>query len=116
MKFKIFFLVLLLSLIFNPRAGAAVEEFIITIKDHQFSPQELAIPAGQKVKLIIENQDATAEEFESYDLNREKVVAGNSQIIIFVGPLKPGTYEYFGEFHQATAQGVIVAVQPEDNH
>jgi len=88
---------------------AAGEEYKIVIKEHKFSPAELVIPAHQKVKIIVENQDPTAEEFESYDLNREKVVSGNGKITVFVGPLKPGTYKYFGEFHMDTAQGVIIA-------
>ena len=88
---------------------AAKSTFTITIKDHQFSPKELVIPANEKVKLIIENLDPTAEEFESYDLNREKIVTGNGEIILFIGPLKPGEYKYFGEFHEDTAQGIIIA-------
>ena len=82
--------------------------YTITIKNHQFVPEELAIPAHKKVKLVIENQDATPEEFESYDLNREKVVKGNGKVILYLGPLKPGKYRYFGDFHPKTAQGIIV--------
>ena len=82
--------------------------YIVSIKDHQFFPAELKIPVNSKVKIIVENQDQTAEEFESYDLNREKVVTGNGKIVIFIGPLKPGTYKYFGEFHKDSAQGVII--------
>ncbi len=85
------------------------EEFIITIKNHQFSPIELEVPAGEKVRLKVVNQDSTPEEFESYSMNREKIIPGNSQGIVFIGPLRPGTYEYFGEFHQETAHGRIVA-------
>lgn len=90
-------------------AFAADPEFRLTIKNHQFSPTELTVPAGQKIKLIVTNLDSTPEEFESYTLNREKVVAGNSKITVFVGPLKPGRYEFFGEFHQDTARGWLVA-------
>ena len=108
---RIFFEVILrLSLIFilvSP-AYAAAADYRIVIKDHRFDPAELVVPAGQKVKIWVENQDASAEEFESYALNREKVVAGHGKAAIFIGPLKPGTYKYFGEFNQATAQGVIV--------
>ena len=73
------------------------------------NPAELEVPAGQKIKLLVDNQDPTPEEFESHSLNREKVIPGNSKATIFIGPLKPGSYEFFGEFHQATAQGRIVA-------
>ena len=81
----------------------------IVIKNHQFSPLPFTIPANQKIRITVDNQDPTAEEFESFDLNREKVVTGGKRIIIFIGPLKPGTYKYFGDFNPKTAQGVIVA-------
>lgn len=90
-------------------AEAAIPEFEIEIKDHLFDPAELAIPAGVKVKLIVRNLDPTPEEFESFELNREKVIMGNSQGIVFIGPLKAGEYPYFGEFNPRTAQGKIIA-------
>jgi len=85
------------------------EDYMLTIKDHQFQPTELAVPSGTKIKLQIENQDATPEEFDSYSLNREKVIAGHSTATIYIGPLTPGRYPFTGEFHATTAQGVIVA-------
>ncbi len=90
-------------------AVAADNEFAITIKDHQFSPAEIRVPAGQKVKLVIENLDATPEEFESHELNREKIIAPRSKAAIWIGPLKPGKYPFMGEFNQATAKGVVIA-------
>ena len=83
--------------------------FEIAIKDHKFSPATLEVPASKKIKLIVKNQDATPEEFESYELNREKVIPGNSQGVVFIGPLDPGIYPFFGDFNQATAQGKIIA-------
>lgn len=87
---------------------AADLEFNLIIKEHRFIPAELKIPAGQKVKLIIENQDATAEEFESHELNREKVIPPKSKLPVFIGPLGPGKYPFYGEFNQATARGVVI--------
>jgi plastocyanin len=101
--------VLSLLLLLPLTAGAVDTEYTLTIKGHRFQPAELTIPAGKKIKLIVENNDATPEEFESHPLNREKVIAGNSEATIYIGPLEPGRYPYFGEFNQATAQGVIVA-------
>ena len=86
----------------------AEEPYVIVIKEHRMTPAELQIPAGQKVKLLVDNQDPTPEEFESYSLNREKIIPGNSKATIFIGPLKPGTYDFFGDFHQETAQGKII--------
>jgi plastocyanin len=88
---------------------AADGEYALTIQDHRFQPAELMIPAGKKIKLSVENRDATPEEFESHDLNREKIIAGKSTATIFVGPLEPGRYRFFGEYNEKTAQGVIVA-------
>lgn len=82
--------------------------FEIAIKDHKFNPAIVEIPAGQKVKLVIKNQDPTPEEFESHDFNREKVISGNSEGVVFVGPLDAGEYKFFGEFHEKTAQGKLV--------
>jgi plastocyanin len=93
-------------------AGAVMAqdaEVKIVIRDHKFEPAEVTVPAGQKVKLVIENQDATAEEFESYELNREKVVPPKGRITVFVGPLKPGRYPFFGDFHKDSAKGVLIA-------
>lgn len=87
---------------------AGDDEYKLLILDHRFQPAELTIPAGKKIKLIVENRDATPEEFESHDLNREKVIAGKSTVTIFIGPLAAGQYRYFGEFNEKTAKGVIV--------
>jgi hypothetical protein len=80
----------------------------IEIKDHLFYPDEIHIPKNTKIKLIVKNTDPTAEEFESYEMNREKVIPGNSQAVIFIGPLKEGRYPFFGEFFPKTAQGMVV--------
>lgn len=90
-------------------AWAADTDVSLVIRDHKFEPTEVRIPAQTKVKLIVHNQDATPEEFESHELNREKVIAGGSKATIYVGPLKPGRYPFVGEFHQKTARGVIIA-------
>jgi hypothetical protein len=84
-------------------------EFTIVIRDHTFEPAELTIPADTKVKLLIENKDSTVEEFESYDLAREKIIPGNSATSLYIGPLKAGRYPFFGDFNQSTAKGVVIA-------
>ena len=89
-------------------AFAAENDYLLVIQDHRFQPAELVVPAGKKIKLSIENRDPTPEEFESHALNREKVVAGKSTITIFVGPLSPGRYPFFGEFNERTAQGALI--------
>lgn len=79
----------------------------LEIRDHLFYPAELVIPADTKVRLVVTNRDPTPEEFESYELNREKVIMGGASAVIFIGPLPAGTYPFFGEFNPKTAQGVV---------
>ncbi len=108
MKNWIYLGLITMNIMLTSAVWADSAEYKIIIKDHQFLPAAFTIPANQKVKLVIENQDPTPEEFESYELNREKVISGNGKGIVFIGPLKPGQYKYFGDFHQDTAQGTIV--------
>jgi len=89
--------------------SATAEPYTLTIKDHRFEPTRLVVPAGTRIKLTVKNLDPTAEEFESYELNREKVIPGGSVAVIYIGPLKPGEYPFFGEFHADSAKGIIVA-------
>src|SRR5713226_6334713 len=87
---------------------AQEKNYLLTIRNHQFEPVELEVPAGVKVTLQVKNEDATPEEFESAKLHREKVVPGGKEINIFIGPLTPGRYEFIGDFNRATAHGAIV--------
>jgi plastocyanin len=91
-------------------AMAATPEITLTIENHVFAPKEIKIPAGQKVKLLVVNKDATAAEFESKPLGREKVIPSKATATIVLGPLKPGRYPFVEEYHEneAGAQGTIV--------
>tara|TARA_R110002111_G_scaffold229555_1_gene290772 strand:- start:816 stop:1145 length:330 start_codon:yes stop_codon:yes gene_type:complete len=95
-------------LLLNSFAAVAAPIIELEIRDHLFYPAELIIPAHTKVKLKVFNRDPTAEEFESYELNREKVIPGHSEAVIFIGPLEVGEYPFFGEFFPKTAQGKVV--------
>ena len=89
--------------------AAGPAEFNLSIENHKFTPDRLEVPAGQKVKLIVDNRDATPEEFESHEMRVEKVIKGKSKATVMIGPLKPGEYKFVGEFNEKTAKGVIVA-------
>ena len=106
MRIRLFFL-LFLGLL-SAAAFAEVPDVKLVIRDHRFVPTELVLPANTKVRLMVVNEDATPEEFESHELNREKVVTGKATITVYVGPLKPGRYPFFGDFHQDSAQGVLI--------
>lgn len=92
----------------TPVARAADPTFTLSLKDHKFDPAELAVPANVKVKLIVKNLGSTPSEFESTELRREKVIPGGTQGIVFVGPLRPGSYEFFDDFHPDTRGHLVV--------
>ncbi len=102
---------LIAALLALPLAAFATEVpmFTLTIKDHRYEPTTLKVPANTKVQIKVVNNDSTPEEFESSDFNREKIVMPNSSTTVFVGPLKAGKYGFFGDFHQDTAQGTLIA-------
>ena len=100
---------LLLALLLPTLSFAADPEFQLSIQDHKFEPAELHVPAGKRIKLIVINRDPTPEEFESYELHREQLIPGNTRGTVYIGPLAPGRYPFFGDFHPKTTTGVVVA-------
>lgn len=102
-------LFVVLSSLLSLCALAADAEVALVIRDHRFDPAEIRVPAGQKIKLAVHNQDTTPEEFESHELNREKLIAPGTKASIFIGPLKPGRYPFFGDFNDKTARGAVIA-------
>ncbi len=89
-------------------ANATAGDYVLTLQHNQFSPKVLTIPANQKIKIVIRNQDATPAEFESSDLNREKIVGANSETTLFIGPLDAGRYGFFDDFHRDTTTGTLI--------
>jgi plastocyanin len=79
----------------------------ISIRDHQFVPAQVAVPAGTKVEVQVRNEQTVPAEFESTSLHREKVVAPGATISVYIGPLPAGTYEFFDDFHPATRGNVV---------
>ncbi len=101
--------VAVLAMIAGVHAARADDLPMLVFHDHRFEPDRIEVPANVKFQLHVKNTDDTADEFESTDLNREKLVTPGQTITVFLGPLSPGEYKFFGDFHQATAQGVLVA-------
>ena len=89
-------------------ATAQEQTFNLTIHDTRFEPSTLSVPSGVKFKLQVRNARAKPAEFESAELNREKVVAPGSSVVIYIGPLSPGTYGFFDDFNPST-RGQLVA-------
>jgi hypothetical protein len=81
----------------------------VTLKNHRFTPSEIHVKANAPFVIALTNDDDTADEFDSTSLKVEKVVAGHSSGNVRIRPLAPGRYPFMGEYHSATAQGVVVA-------
>ena len=96
------------AFLFFSNTYAWAENYVITLKDHQFTPRTLALPANQKIKLIVKNQQPIPAEFESAELNREKVVPPHGEVTVILGPLDPGTYGYLDDFHRDTTGTITV--------
>jgi hypothetical protein len=82
--------------------------FNLAIQEHHFDPADLAVPAGVRLTVTVKNLNPNAAEFESSDLDREKVVVGGGSIIVYLGPLTPGSYEFFNDFDPAARGHIVV--------
>jgi hypothetical protein len=91
-------------------AALAADAVTLTIKDHRFVPSEVSVPAGERLRIEVENRDSTPAEFESADLRVEKIVVPGGKIAVMAGPLKPGIYKFFDDYHPDTATGTMTAV------
>ncbi len=108
-RFRRLFLLTLACVTLPALAAAADVEIAVTIEKNRFDPSEIKVKAGTAFVLVVTNKDATPEEFESKDLRIEKVIPAGKTMKIRVRALKPGTYPFVGEYHEATAKGRIVA-------
>jgi heme/copper-type cytochrome/quinol oxidase subunit 2 len=91
--------------------ACAAEPVALTLKDHHFVPDSVTVPAGERFRIELTNQDDTTDEFESYDMKFEKIVVPGGKISVFAGPLHPGTYKFFDDYHPDTAKGTVTAVE-----
>jgi len=103
-----YLLALLAIALLSVTANAESEEYRVVLKNHIFSPAEIQVPANTLAFLVIENKDASPEEFESKDLHREKIIAAGKTEKIKIGPLNVGSYHFMGAFNPDTAQGVVI--------
>ncbi len=95
----------------NSALAAESLPLMLVVHDNRFEPEQLTLPTGVKLKLLIRNLDTNPIEFESFDLSREIIVPGHGEVTIYVGPLEPGSYQFFNDFNHEM-RGSIMA-KPE---
>lgn len=89
--------------------AAEPDPITVTLKADIFTPADVKVPANQPFVLKFVNQDAAAAEIEAKDLKIEKVVAGNSEIIVRVQAQPAGRYLFVNEYKEDTVKGYITA-------
>ena len=97
------------TLLASPAVSAAAPSYTLEIQDHGFAPATLAIPAGTRVELLVRNARSLPSEFESFDLNREKLVPPGATVSVWIGPLSVGKYKFFDDFNPGIAGWILVA-------
>jgi len=81
----------------------------VRFHDGSFEPNELVVKAKTPFRLRVVNTTQDAIEFESFELNRERVVLPGGEIVVFLPPLDPGSYKFFDDFHHGAGEGTITA-------
>ncbi len=93
----------------NASGIAIADPVVLTLSSHKFAPSEFTVPANQKFQFRVTNTDDAPAEFESHDLKVEKIVVPGGTITVTAGPLKPGTYQFFDDYHPDDANGTVTA-------
>lgn len=102
----------LVSMIVATTATAhAMDPVRLEVKDHHFTPDHFTVPAGQRFVIELTNHDDTVDEFESYDLKFEKIMVAGGTISVHAGPLHPGTYKFFDDYHPDSATGTVTVTE-----
>jgi len=87
----------------------AADPVTLVLLNNQFSPSEVKVASGERFRIEVQNQGSAPAEFESTDLRVEKIVVPGGKITVMAGPLKPGTYKFFDDYHPETT-GTLTAV------
>jgi hypothetical protein len=82
---------------------------MVRFHDGRFEPDELVVKAKTPFRLRVVNATQAAIEFESFELNRERVVLPGAEIVVYLPALDPGSYKFFDDFHQGAGEGTITA-------
>lgn len=100
-------------LIFFAQASYASDASAPVVEIHfakgHFEPATLTVRSGSAFIIKVVNLSNERIEFESFKLNREKVVEPGGTIQVKVPALRPGAYDFFDDFHDKVPEGSIIA-------
>ncbi len=89
------------------RAADAV--VVLRFENHRFVPQTITVPANRAFRIEVINGSKETIEFESFKLNRERVIGPGETLFVNVPALSPGHYDFYDDFHDDVPEGVIIA-------
>src|SRR5215468_1399054 len=101
----IFSMTALVTVLF-PAAGSRGDDTVVELRfeNRHFTPQTITVPANQALTLRITNVSKEPIEFESFKLNREKVVGPGETVVVRLPALRPGSYDFYDDFHKMFRQ------------
>jgi hypothetical protein len=97
---------IVITLAGGTRAADIVVE--LRFEKHRFVPQKITVPASHAFEIKVINASKEAIEFESFKLNRERVVGPGETIIVNVPALSSGSYDFYDDFHDDVPEGAII--------
>ncbi len=83
-------------------AQAELPGALLVLQNGRITPSQLELPAGQRIKLRLQNKGPGPIEFENLDLRIEKVLAEGGESFVVLAPMRPGRYRFIDEFHPDT--------------
>src|SRR2546428_10447403 len=89
-----------LAMVAGPALAADPPEVALLIENGKFQPDEVKVKANAPFILVITNKGVKAAEFESKDLQTEKVVPAGKTVKVRIRALKAGRYHLFAEFNK----------------
>jgi heme/copper-type cytochrome/quinol oxidase subunit 2 len=97
------------SFVIPSLALATEDSSHLSFHNGQVEPANLSLPANTPVKLQVTNTGDAVIEFESFELNRERVVQPGQTITVNLPPLSPGNYAFVDDFSNGAVKGEIVS-------
>lgn len=100
---------LLMAGILQTAQAQEMPSFSVVAKDGRLTPEQIEVPAGRRIKLVVRNEGRGPIEFENLDLRVEKVLAPGATSFVVTPPLKPGAHTFIDEFHPETGKMQLIA-------
>jgi hypothetical protein len=93
----------------TPARAEDLQTDSLALKNDRFAPTEIHVPNGKPFFFSVKNLDDTADEFEMHSPPVEKLIPPGEEAKVRIPPLAVGRFDFKGDFHSDTAEGVIIS-------